>query len=548
MENSDARRCGVELAVLLAAGSVGAADFNSSLAPLIPLRFIGDKGRSVFPDVLPMPAPSPFLQMVDSGATLAQQAGYVGLVIAQSVYDGGVAFYKMGADLVAKDFESAKEHGVEALTFLLSMKIGESTKAWNSLKLKVKQWAFDVQQVAQGVIRRSPLEFLKKGPEGQQLVIKKETVPDASNPAAPPKEVTKLVKPEKVAQEVVDSLSLNLDGSVEYRPPTALGACFVAGTLVHTKEGLVPIEKIKVGNWVLSQPEMKGDHAYKRVVNTFVHEDKEVWLVEYVVSGEMTARSLVVTGNHPFWVENLGWTSAQTLAQGCNLELQSDPEAKTETCYVFRVRKVLSTEIPDVGWTYDSDMHGEVGPTIDLRDGTVKVSKTFEGDTYNSFAKELGQHLKRQVFNIEVEDFHTYYVDGPGVWVHNANCAAPHIDGTVAQKGVRLNNPSEASAGLSPRAEAFVYSQEGANRLARNLPVAQGLVLVRRPSTTKNGDAIRLSENAPGAMTMSVRSTISMAFAAYLITQRDGRGVIPLGELEQTNPLGESPVTKPRDH
>ncbi|MDP1981954.1 MAG: GNAT family N-acetyltransferase, partial [Sulfuritalea sp.] len=47
---------------------------------------------------------------------------------------------------------------------------------------------------------------------------------------------------------------------------------------------------------------------------------------------------------------------------------------------------------------------------------------------------------------------------------------------------------------------------------------------------------------------ISVRSTISMAFAAYLITQRDGRGVIPLGELEQTNPLGESPVTKPRDH
>ncbi|MDP1984486.1 MAG: hypothetical protein Q8K23_18215, partial [Sulfuritalea sp.] len=41
----------------------------------------------------------------------------------------------------------------------------------------------------------------------------------------------------------------------------------------------------------------------------------------------------------------------------------------------------------------------------------------------------------------------------------------------------------------------------------------------------------------------SVRSTISMAFAAYLITQRDGRGVIPLGELEQTNPLGESLVS-----
>ena len=33
------------------------------------------------------------------------------------------------------------------------------------------------------------------------------------------------------------------------------GACFVAGTLVHTKEGLVPIEQLKIGDWVLSKPE-----------------------------------------------------------------------------------------------------------------------------------------------------------------------------------------------------------------------------------------------------------------------------------------------------
>ena len=29
---------------------------------------------------------------------------------------------------------------------------------------------------------------------------------------------------------------------------------FAAGTLVHTKESLVPIEKIKVGDWVLTEP------------------------------------------------------------------------------------------------------------------------------------------------------------------------------------------------------------------------------------------------------------------------------------------------------
>ena len=53
------------------------------------------------------------------------------------------------------------------------------------------------------------------------------------------------------------------------QPVTADAACFVAGTLVHTKEGLVPIEQIRVGDWVLSQPEQKGERAYKRVVKTF---------------------------------------------------------------------------------------------------------------------------------------------------------------------------------------------------------------------------------------------------------------------------------------
>ncbi len=57
-------------------------------------------------------------------------------------------------------------------------------------------------------------------------------------------------------------------------------AGFVAGTLVRTDKGLVPIQDIKVGDLILTRPESGiGDIEYKPVVKTFVHEDKEMWIV-----------------------------------------------------------------------------------------------------------------------------------------------------------------------------------------------------------------------------------------------------------------------------
>ena len=82
-------------------------------------------------------------------------------------------------------------------------------------------------------------------------------------------------------------------------------ACFVAGTLVHTNEGLRPIEAIKVGDYVLSKPESGiGELAYKRVTKTFVHENREVFGVRYGIGGGKGAL-LVTTAEHPFWVPTL---------------------------------------------------------------------------------------------------------------------------------------------------------------------------------------------------------------------------------------------------
>lgn len=87
----------------------------------------------------------------------------------------------------------------------------------------------------------------------------------------------------------------------------AAASGFTFGTLVHTKEGLKPIEQIKAGDYVLSKPESgKGEKAYKRVVNTFVHEDKLVRDIAYrTTDGSNETNRLYVTTNHPFGLSAL---------------------------------------------------------------------------------------------------------------------------------------------------------------------------------------------------------------------------------------------------
>lgn len=89
--------------------------------------------------------------------------------------------------------------------------------------------------------------------------------------------------------------------------------CFVAGTLVHTKEGLKPIEQIKVGDLVLTRPENgEGELSYQPVTRTFQYENREVYYVKWGVkreqpSGESTWSydEMAVTGGHPIWVRQL---------------------------------------------------------------------------------------------------------------------------------------------------------------------------------------------------------------------------------------------------
>jgi hypothetical protein len=99
--------------------------------------------------------------------------------------------------------------------------------------------------------------------------------------------------------------------------PIFVVGCFVAGTLVHTKDGLKPIEQIKVGDWVLSRPEnpeQGTEMGYKRVTKTFRFDNKEI--VNFVWAHrwgdhdkEGRFGNVYVTPNHPVWSYPHGWVA-----------------------------------------------------------------------------------------------------------------------------------------------------------------------------------------------------------------------------------------------
>lgn len=138
-------------------------------------------------------------------------------------------------------------------------------------------------------------------------------------------------------------------------------ACFVAGTLVLTAAGLVAIENIKVGDKVIATDPETFKTAEKEVLETYIRKVPQ--LVHLVINKEL----IVTTIDHPFYVKGIGFVNAGELKIGEQL-INSDGEI----CFVEKK--------------------------------TMELCETSE-----------------TVYNLQVEDYHTYYVGENEILVHNAD-------------------------------------------------------------------------------------------------------------------------------
>ena len=197
----------------------------------------------------------------------------------------------------------------------------------------------------------------------------------------------------------IDWAECTAEGEPGEPEPGKGNCCFAAGTPVHTGRGDVPVEKIEVGDEVVSRNRATGKLEPEPVTAlTPLHKD---WLLEMHIEGQRTP--LRPSIDHPFWVKR--------------------------------------GDAPDGVWLEADQV--KVGDLVQSMQGAWR--------RVVSITPLPGQET---VYNFTVDKNHDYFVGETGFLVHNARCecSVGPFNGRSGPPG-RLNplNP-----GLAAAAEATV--------------------------------------------------------------------------------------------
>ena len=90
--------------------------------------------------------------------------------------------------------------------------------------------------------------------------------------------------------------------------------CLVAGTMVTTELGMVPIEQISIGDRVLSQDIETGELVLKPVLRAATRPPAPTYILKLSSGEEMQC-----TLGHPWWVLGKGWVKSKDLKPGMHL-------------------------------------------------------------------------------------------------------------------------------------------------------------------------------------------------------------------------------------
>lgn len=230
--------------------------------------------------------------------------------------------------------------------------------------------------------------------------------------------------------------------------------CFKAGTLVAClnadgKEIRKRIEEIEVGDKVFAYDDETGEQAYKPVLQLFKNETKQWCTVCVEVDGQ--EEEIISTPGHKYYLPN-------------NTEPREVGVKQEHESYIALSEK----------WVSASKL--KAGDKVLLSNGEYGIIQSVKVEELSS---------PETTYNLEVEDFHTYYVGENSVCVHNRNCGTPDLyrggtDMTLKSGEYRLdsNGLVKPTHGLSVNADPNAVSKFGGAYKIQSIP--EGLKVIQR--------------------------------------------------------------------
>ncbi len=99
-------------------------------------------------------------------------------------------------------------------------------------------------------------------------------------------------------------------------------AGFAAGTLIHTKQGLKPVEHIRPGDWVLARPaedqpptrrREAHEYTYRAVTRTGGADQQPLVQITYINHADSIRETLSLAADHAVWIKGQGWMAADQI-------------------------------------------------------------------------------------------------------------------------------------------------------------------------------------------------------------------------------------------
>ncbi len=168
------------------------------------------------------------------------------------------------------------------------------------------------------------------------------------------------------------------------------GCSFTPDTMILTKDGYKTIVEINIGDFVLSKNDETGETAWRQVTDTF--KDWHTETITFIVIDENGIEEHVTTtAEHPFYVDNQGWTPAGNILEGTTI---SGPKSENDINIV-----------------------------------SIQINQD-----------------PQYAYNFTVDTDHTYFVGKTNMWVHNAcNKSGKLVTGKTQPKVGDKINTSEYS-------------------------------------------------------------------------------------------------------